>query len=118
MSLVENAMETCILQNQTTADDGYGGTPTTYTSGESFEAAIVFDNSIEARAAAVEGVTDRYTVYTHRDRILNFHDVFKRKSNGMYLRVTSNGSDKATPVSAALDLRVVTAEEYEVSTNG
>ena len=49
--------------------------------------------------------------------VLNYHDVFRRVRDGKIFRVTTDGDDKATPASAALDMRVVNAEEWEV-TNG
>ena len=40
-----------------------------------------------------------------------FGDVFVRSADEKIFRVTSDGTDKKTPASAALDLRIVTAEE-------
>ena len=95
--------------------DGYGGVKTSYVDGAEFQAAIVFDSSMQARLASVQGVTDLYTITTRKNVVLQYHDVFRRQKDGKIFRVTSDGDDKATPASASLDMRVVSAEEYEVT---
>lgn len=115
MSLLDAAMENCVILDKTTQKDGYGGIKTVYVNGAEFPAAIVFDNSMQARAASVQGVTDLYTITTRKNVVLQYHDVFKRAMDGKIFRVTSDGDDKATPASASLDMRVVSAEEYEVT---
>lgn len=94
--------------------DGYGGYIETYTESVEFQAAVTFDTSIEARRAEAEGVTSRYTVTIKRDMMLDYHDVFKRIRDNKVFRVTSDGDDKFTPKSATLDMRQVTAEEWEL----
>ena len=115
-SLLDEAMEECVmLDRKTTTPDGYGGFIPTWEDGAAFNAAIVFDQSMAARVASVQGVTDLYTVTTRKAVVLNYHDVFRRVRDGKIFRVTSDGDDKATPASAALDMRVVSAEEWEVT---
>jgi hypothetical protein len=48
---------------------------------------------------------------------LQYHDIFKRKSDNKIFRVTSDGDDKHTPPSATLDMRQVSAEEYTLPSN-
>lgn len=117
MSLLDEAMEICVLLNKTTAPDGYGGYITTWADGAEFKAAIVFDTSMQARVADKEGVTSLYTVTTKKALTLEYHDVFRRVSDGKVFRVTSDGDDKYTPASAGLNMRQVTAEEWSL-TNG
>lgn len=117
-SLLQDAMESCTILNKTVQKDGYGGYVTTWTEGVEFDAAIVFDTSIQARAAEVQGVTSRYTVTTKRELTLEYHDVFRRNGDGKIFRVTSDGDDKFTPKSATLDMRQVTAEEFSLPSNG
>ena len=112
MSLLSEAMQECTMLDKITSSDGYGGTKESYVSGAVFNAAIVFDISIEARVADKQGVTSKYTVTTSRKTMLKYHDVFKRNKDGKIFRVTSDGDDKYTPKSAALDMRQVTAEEF------
>lgn len=112
MSLLSDAMETCVIMDKRTEADGYGGYRTVWTDGASFQAAIVFDTSIEARRAEKQGVTSLYTVTTPKALTLEYHDVFKRLRDNKVFRVTSDGDDKYTPASATLDMRQVTAEEF------
>lgn len=112
MSLLSEAMENCIYVTKTKQADGYGGYIDAFVEGVEFQAAIVFDTSIEARVGEKQGVTSRYTVTTGKAFTLEYHDVFKRVRDGKIFRVTSDGDDKFTPASASLDMRQVTAEEY------
>lgn len=112
MSLLEQAMDDCVLMDKRTEADGYGGYRTVWTEGADFQAAIVFDTSIQARTAEKQGVTSLYTVTTSRALTLEYHDVFKRMRDGKVFRVTSDGDDKFTPASATLNMRQVTAEEW------
>lgn len=114
MSLLTEAMETCTMIDRTTAPDGYGGIITTWVDGATFQAAIVLDSSMQARTAAVQGVTSLYTVTTKKNINLQYHDVFRRSSDGKVFRVTSDGDDKKTPASAALNMRQVSAEEWSL----
>lgn len=114
MSLLDEAMDRCQFLDKTRVPDGYGGVKTTWIEGAEFSAAITFDTSIEARAADAQGVTSRYTVTTRKDLTLEYHDVFQRLRDGKVFRVTSDGDDKFTPASASLNMRQVTAEEWEI----
>lgn len=115
MSLLEEQMEKCVLLNKQTKADGYGGYETTYAEGAEFDAAIVFDTSMQARTAEKQGVTSLYTVTTQKALTLEYHDIFKRLSDGKIFRVTSDGDDKKTPDSATLNMRQATAEEWELT---
>lgn len=112
MSLLNDAMEDCVIMDKTTQPDGYGGYVSRYVDGAEFKAAIVFDTSMEARLAERQGVKSLYTVTTSRALTLQYHDVFKRLRDNKIFRVTSDGDDKFTPASTALDMRQVTAEEW------
>ena len=114
MSLLDEAMDSCLMLNKVTREDGYGGYETTWTSGAKFDAAVVFDTSMQARTAEKSGVTSLYTVTTKKAMQLEYHDVFLRQRDGKIFRVTSDGDDKYTPASASLDMRQVTAEEWSI----
>ena len=114
MSLLDEYMDDYVFLDKLTASDGYGGTITTYSEGASFKAAVVIDNSLQARIAEKEGVKGVYTVTTSKAVSLDYHDVFKRVSDGAIFRVTSK-SEKATPRSATLDMRQCNAEEFELT---
>ena len=107
MSLLDDAMESCTILDKTTTKDGYGGVITTYTDGAEIQAAVVFDNSIAAKTASVQGVNDLYTVTTRKNVVLQYHDIIRRNRDNKVFRITSDGYDKATPQGAGLDMRVV-----------
>ncbi len=113
MSLLDDAFTSCVMMDRRTQEDGYGGEIKTWVDGASFQAAIVFDSSMQARTAEAQGVTSLYTVTVRKSKTLEYHDVFRRLSDGKIFRVTSDGDDKFTPDSATLNMRQVTAEEWE-----
>ncbi len=115
MSLLDEAMTACVIIDKSTVKDGYGGYDTVWTEGAEFEAAIVLDSSMQARIAEKQGVTAFYTITTRKALNLQYHDVFKRLSDGKIFRVTSDGDDKHTPASAMLDMRQVSAEEFSLT---
>lgn len=114
MSLLLEALERCVMLHKVSQDDGYGGEVASWVTGASFYASATLDTSIEARTAEAQGVTSLYTITTRKSKTLEYHDVFRRESDGKIFRVTSDGDDKKTPASATLDMRVVTAEEWEL----
>ena len=114
MSLLSEAMETCIMLDKRMVDDGYGGYKTEYASGIEFQAAIVLDNSVEAQKALSDESVGVYTITTRKNINLQYHDVFRRVEDGKIFRVTSDGDDKKTPNSAGLNMRQVAAQEWEL----
>ena len=116
MSLLSEAMENCTMIDKRTVPDGYGGYTTEWVDGAPFKAACVLDSSMQARIAEKQGVTALYTVTTSKAINLQYNDVFRRESDKKIFRVTSDGDDKKTPVSASLDMRQVNAEEWELPT--
>ncbi len=115
MSLLSEAMTKCIMLDKRTVADGYGGYITNWTDGAEFNAAIVLDSSMQARIAEKQGVTALYTITTTKALNLQYHDVFRRVDDGKIFRVTSDGDDKKTPASASLNMRQVSAEEWELT---
>lgn len=113
MSLFLQAMEDCSKMDRTKEPDSYGSYITHWFEGEGFQAAFAKDSSLAARRAEKEGVRNIYSVYTHRAVTLENGDIIKRKADGGYFKITSDGVDKATPKSAGLNMRYVTAELLE-----
>lgn len=114
MSLLSQAMEECCFIDKTTRKDGYGGVETVWVEGAEFNAAFTLDSSIEAKVAEKQGVTGLYKIITEKSINLQYHDVVKRIRDEKIFRVTSDGDDKRTPASAALNMRSVSAEEWEL----
>lgn len=115
MSLLDEAMTACVMLDKKRVPDGEGGYITEWSESVPFDAAITFDSSLSARAAAKQGVTSLYTVTLPRGFKLDFHDVFKRLSDGKIFRVTSDGDDKHTPERATFQFSQVTAEEWVIA---
>ena len=112
MSLVDNFKVPCVLLERSRVPDGEGGWTTGWVDGPEFDAAIVRNSSLAARVAEKEGVTNVYTVTTSPNAALEFHDVFRRVSDGQVFRVTSNGDDVQTPAQATFQFQQVSAEEW------
>jgi DNA polymerase III sliding clamp (beta) subunit (PCNA family) len=116
MSLIDDFKTTCIILEKTRKPDGAGGFLTEWHEGTRFEAAITFNNSMEARTAEKQGVTSLYTVTTAKNAKLEYHDVFKRLSDNKIFRVTSDGDDILTPARANFQFLQVNAEEWSLPT--
>lgn len=117
MSLLDEFMTPCVMMDRRTGKDAYGSFTEDWVPGAEFNAAIVLDDSIQAQAAAAQGVKGVYTITVKKPVRLQFHDVFKRVSDDQIFRVTSK-DEKATPKSASLNMRSVKAEEWELTGNG
>lgn len=111
MSLLSQAMEDAVMLEKKRIPDGEGGFITDWAEGVQFKAAITFNTSMEARTAEKQGVTGMWNILVKKETRLEFHNIFKRMSDGQVFRVTSK-DDKATPKSAGLDLRLISAEEW------
>lgn len=109
-------MEDFVFLDRTHTNDGYGGTITTWTDGAAFQAAVVIDTSSEVVAAQAAGAKNVYRVSVDPSVRLEYHDVFRRVSDGQVFRVTSNSDDKKTPERASFRMAVCTAEEWVVPT--
>lgn len=114
MSLIEDFKTPCVMLEKKRVPDGEGGFITSWAEGAEFDAAVVFDSSLEARTAEQQGVSSLYTVTTAKNAKLEYHDVFKRLSDGKIFRVTSDGDDKQTPERATFQFAQVTAEEWSL----
>lgn len=115
MCLIDAFKGPCVVMDKAKVPDGEGGFTTAWREGAEFDAAIVKDTSLEARIAEKDGLTNTYTVTTPADAALEFHGVFKRKSDGQVFRVTSNGDDRRTPPVASFQFEQVSAEEWSLS---
>lgn len=114
MSLLREYMEECQLLEKQRVSDGEGGWVTTWQPGALFRAAVVCDQSMQARTAEKQGVTSLYTVTCEVNAHLEYHDVFKRLPDGKIFRVTSDGDDVKTPERATFQFSQVTAEGWEL----
>ena len=116
IGMMKEARESCTMLDRRTVSDGMGGYTQTWVDGAEFEAAIVKDSSMQARAAEKQGVTEVYTVYVDSNVELDYHDVFRREADGSTFRVTSNIMDKKTPERATFQVGFVNAEKWVLPT--
>lgn len=115
MSLIDDFKVTCTLLEKKRVPDGEGGWTVTWVDGMEFDAAIVLDNSTQARVAEKEGMTSVFTVTTEKNMGLDFHDVFRRNSDGDTFRVTSDSQDIQTPDRASFQFAQVSAEKWNLT---
>ena len=114
--LIESMMVDCVMMDKTTVPDGEGGWTPSWVEGAPFRAAIVKNNSLNAKVAEKQGVTEVYTITTPRGVVLSLMDVFKRVKDGAIFRVKSNAVDSETPEVASFQFEQVSAEKWELST--
>ena len=114
--LVGNFMARCTMLEKKRIPDGQGGFTSGWADAGPFLAAVVKDNTLAARVADKQGVTEVYTVTTPPGVGLEYHDVFRRDSDGAIFRVTSNSIDSKPPASATFAFEQVTAERWELTT--
>lgn len=115
MFLYEEMMETCAIMDRQTIPDGLGGFTYEWTQGATFRAAVVKNDTLDARVAEKQGVTEVYTVTVDKGVSLDYHDVFKRLRDGAIFRVTSNVRDSETPSRSTFQIGVVSAELWTLT---
>lgn len=115
MSLIDVMMEDCTMLDKRTVSDAMGGFTHEWVEGATFRAAVVKDNTMAARVAEKQGVTELYTVTVDKGLSLQYHDVFRRQSDGAVFRITSNIDDSETPSVATFQIGQVTAERWELT---
>ena len=113
--LIDAFKEDCVLMDRRSTTTPIGDIEYTWVEGAAFSAAIVKDTTMEARIAEKQGVTELYTVTVDKTLELDYHDVFKRLSDGAIFRVTSNATDSKTPKVATFNFGQVTAERWVLS---
>ena len=112
MNLLESIMEKCAILNHIRVDDEYGSSVDTWSEGSQFDAAIIKNTTTEAVVAEKEGITEIFTVVVRKGFSLDYHDVFRRLSDGQIFRVTSNVADSEAPEASSVRIAKVTAEKW------
>lgn len=119
MELFRSFMEPCTILNKIKQSDGMGGFTVTWQEGAVFDAAVVKDESIgarikELRIAEKKGPVETFTVTTNKGLGLEYHDVFKRNSDGATFLVTANAKDSETPDVAGFSFEQAPAERWDL----
>lgn len=105
-------MEDCRIINHIREDDPYGSSNSDWRDGARFKAAIIKNSTTEATIAEKQGVTEIFTVVHYKSFGLDYHDVFRRLSDGQIFRVTSNAKDSTAPDESTVKIAKVTAEKW------
>lgn len=114
LSLLDSMMESCVLLNHIREDDPYGGYTDTWADGARFSAVIVKNSTTEAKIAERQGIAEIFTVITGKGFPLDYHDVFRRESDGSIFRVTSTTTDSEAPEESTVQIAKVTAERWQL----
>lgn len=112
VSLMDSFASDCVLLTKTTIKDGYGGYTQVWTDGITFPASFEYMASPEMIIAEKQGVARTYKVYIDKGLNLEYHEVFRRVSDGRTFRVTDPGTDRHTPEVSTLDKRLVEVEKW------
>ena len=114
MSLIESMMEPCTLLNRVRQNDGYGGYTESWTDGATFSATFIKNTSPEVTLAEMQGANEIYNVVVPKGFTLDYHDVFRRESEGSTFRVTSYTRDSDAPEQSTVKIAKVTAERWVI----
>ena len=114
MNLLDSMMEDCVLIDKTSVSDGMGGFDYVWSDGASFSATIIKNGSPIVTVAEQQGVSEQYTVVTPTGASLDFHDVFRRVSDGAVFRVTGRIRDTQAPAASTVQIAKTTAERWEI----
>lgn len=110
--LLDSMMEKCCILNRIRQDDPYGSYTDTWSDGATFDATIIKNTTTEAVVAEKQGITEIFTVVVRKGFQLDYHDVFRRISDGQVFRVTSNVTDSEAPTASSVKIAKVTAEKW------
>lgn len=114
MSLLDSMMERCRMMDKVSRLDGMGGFYYEWTEGAEFDATIIKMGSPTITVAEQQGVSEQYNVVVPSGVPLDFHDVFKRVSDGATFRVTGHSRDSDAPEASTVQIAKVTAERWVI----
>lgn len=108
--LWQDFMGECVRLEKTSTPDGQGGQTTSWKPSKPFEAAIVRGSATVSTVAEKAEPSATFTVTTQAP--LSFHEVIRRESDGLVVRVTSEATE--TPGMASFAFVQYQAERWEV----
>lgn len=114
MSLLDQYKVRCTLLAKTRVDDTLGGYTTAWVNGISFDAAWEYQGAPEITVAEQQGVSRTYNIYVPKTLDLDYHEVFRRGDNNETYRVTNPGTDRKTPTTSRLNLRLIEVEKWDL----
>lgn len=114
MSLLDAYKDECVLLVKTRTPDGQGGYTMGFTDGITFSGSFEYESGPEMLVAEQEGVSRVYRVYIDKTLNLDYHEAFRRLSDGQVFRVTNPGTGRHTPPSSMLNRRLIEVEKWEL----
>ena len=114
LTLLDKSMEKYRILNRVRTDDDYGGYRETWTDGMTFDAAMAKNSTTEQQIAEKEGITESFTFVVNENVTLDYHDVFKRLSDGAIFRTTSRTVDSVAHPMSTIRIAKITAERWEL----
>lgn len=115
VSLIDSAMEPCVMMDKTTASDGMGGFTNVWTEGAGFDAYVRKESAPEIRIAEQDGAKEMFTVVVRSNVSLEYHDVFKRLRDGAIFRLISNTKDGETLRDSAIQIARANCERWALT---
>lgn len=115
MTLLDEMRDSCVMMDKRTVPDGMGGFTIVWTEGAAFDATIIKNSSNEAVVGQQQGMNELFTVVVDKSIALDYHDVFKRLSDGQTFRLTSSTLDSAAPERSTVPIAKATCERWALT---
>jgi len=112
MSLLNEFSQTFVMMEKTRTADGEGGFVNNWQQGVQFTMPQAHESTIQAQVAEKAGTASTYYFLPDKSMSFDYHDVFKRVSDGQIFRVTSPSGEEVTPAMSALNRTKITAEKW------
>lgn len=115
LNLLESMYEPYVMMDKTSVEDVYGTFDYVWVEGATFNAFVKKVNAPEVTIAEQQGVNELFIVIVPKGTRLEYHDVFKRKSDGAVFRMTSMTLDDAAPSEATPQIAKANCERWELA---
>ena len=107
-------MEDCTILNETRVNDAFGGWQRTWVDGATFKAAFGKISSPEIVLAEQQGVSETFKVVVEQGFELDYHDVFRRNSDGSIFRTISRTAGSTAHPASTVKISTVDVERWEL----
>lgn len=115
MTLLDSIMEPCVMLDKVTVPDTQGGFIPVWREGATFDAYVRKESAPEYTIAEQSGVNEMFTVVVHKGVPLDYHDVFRRVSDGEVFRLTSNVKDDTVPAASTIQIAKANCERWALT---
>lgn len=115
MNLLESMYEPYVMMDKVSVDDDVGTFKYTWVEGATFNGYVKKVNAPEVTIAEQQGVNELFIVIVPKPVPLEYHDVFKRLSDGAVFRMTSLTLDDAAPAASTVQIAKGNCERWELT---